>query len=142
MQPWLAPAMEIIVLEREPEVPAALFGDWARARGHTLRILPVPELSRWPEPGDADAVVSLGSDHSVHTSTLPWIEREDAFLRADHERGVPVLGICFGAQALSKGLGGEVSRGSRMELAWTTLDTQEHDLVPPGPWLRWHEDVL
>ena len=142
MGPGLPPAMEIIVLEHEREVPAALFGDWARARGHSLQVLPVPELSRWPEPGDADAVVSLGSDLSVHASPLPWIEREIEFLREAHHRGVPLLGICFGAQALSKALGGEVSRGSRMELSWTMLDTQEHDLVPPGPWLRWHEDVL
>lgn len=134
--------MEIIVLEHEREAPAALFEGWAGARGHRLRILHVPELAHWPEPGEADVVVSLGSDHSVHASPHPWIAREIEFLREAHHRGVPVLGICFGAQALSRALGGDVARGSQIGLEWAMLDTRDSELLPPGPWLRWHEDVL
>ncbi len=55
---------------------------------------------------------------------------------------MPVLGICFGAQALAKALGGEVSRAPRIALEWTTLETHDRELISPGPWLRWHEDVL
>ena len=35
-----------------------------------------------------------------------WIEEELAWLRRADEAGVPVLGICFGAQALCAALGG------------------------------------
>jgi GMP synthase-like glutamine amidotransferase len=134
--------MRILVLEHERECPAALFEDWARERGHALRTLRVPELTRWPEPGEADVVVSLGSDRSVHASPDGWIGEEVEFLRHAHDSGRPVLGICFGAQALSKALGGEVRRASQIALGWTTLATREPELIPPGPWCRWHEDVF
>ena len=55
---------------------------------------------------------------------------------------MPVLGICFGAQALAKALGGEVKRAPQIALEWSTLETDEPELIAPGPWLRWHEDVL
>ncbi len=133
---------QILVLEHEREVPAALFADWARGRGHALRVLSVPELTSWPDAGAADVVVSLGSDRSIPASREEWIAREIEFLRAAHDCGVPVLGICFGAQALSKALGGGVSRAPRIGLQWSTLETHERELIPPGPWLRWHEDIL
>lgn len=132
----------ILVLEHEADVPAALFADWARERGHAVCTLAVPELERWPDARAFDAVVSLGSDASVHASPEEWIAREIEFLRDAHDRGVPVLGICFGAQALAKALGGEVSRARRIQLEWTTLQTRDRELIPPGPWLRWHEDVF
>jgi GMP synthase-like glutamine amidotransferase len=135
-------ALEIIVLEHEPETPAALFEDWARERGHELRTLSVPGLARWPDPHEADVVVSLGSERSVARSPEPWIAAELDFLRGAHDAGVPVLGICFGGQALAKALGGEVARGERIELSWASIDTQDPDLIASGPWLRWHEDVF
>ena len=53
-----------------------------------------------------------------------------------------MLGICFGAQALASALGGEVSQAPQIALDWTTLETDDAALIAPGPWLRWHEDVL
>ena len=130
------------MLEHEPEVPSALFGDWARARGHTLRTVSVPELTRWPDPGTLDVVVSLGSDRSIPASHEPWIAQEIEFLRSAHDCRVPVLGICFGAQALASALGGAVSHAPQIALDWTTLETHDGALISPGPWLRWHEDIL
>jgi GMP synthase-like glutamine amidotransferase len=133
---------EILVLEHEPDVPAALFEDWARERGHALQTLKVPALERWPDARSFDLVLSLGSDASVHATSEAWVAREVEFLRGAHDAGVPVLGICFGAQVLAKALGGEVSRAPRIQLEWTTLQTHDRGLIPPGPWLRWHEDVF
>lgn len=130
------------MLEHEREVPAALFGDWAGARGHTLRTVSVPELARWPDPDTLDVVVSLGSDRSIPASHEPWIAHEIEFLRSAHDCRVPVLGICFGAQALASALGGEVSHAEQIALDWTTLETHDGALISAGPWLRWHEDIL
>ncbi len=135
-------SVEILVLEHEREVPAALFGDWAAERGHTLRTVSVPELERWPDPQDYGAVLSLGSDRSVAAASDRWIAQEIEFLRGAHDAGVPLLGICFGAQALSAALGGKVSHAPQIALDWTTLQTHEPGLISAGPWLRWHEDVL
>jgi len=134
--------MEILVLEHERDAPAGLLEDWARERGHALRVLDVPTLERWPAPASADAVVSLGSQSSVHSEPPPWVARELEFLRLAHSRQVPVLGICFGAQALAAALGGQVRRASGLAVEWSLLDTHEQALIPRGPWLRWHEDVF
>ena len=49
-----------------------------------------------------------------------------------------MLGLCFGGQALAAALGGTVERAPRPELGWTEIETDEPELVPPGPWLEWH----
>jgi GMP synthase (glutamine-hydrolysing) len=134
--------MRIAVLEHEPEAPAALYADWACERGHELDVLAVPALARWPRPGEHDAVVSLGSDRSVHASPEPWIAPELRFLRGAHEHGIPLLGICFGGQALARALGGQVTRSAGTHVSWLEVATSDPELIPSGPWLRWHEDVF
>jgi GMP synthase-like glutamine amidotransferase len=134
--------MKILILEHERESPAGFLAGWARGRGHSLETLDVPGLKAWPDPSRSDVVVSLGSDCSAHASADPWIEREIAFLRESHRAGVPVLGICFGAQALALALGGTVRRADFAEIGWSPVDSGEPDLLPRGPWFGWHEDVF
>ena len=96
----------------------------------------------FPDPLAFDAVVSMGAAWSVYDRDLigPWIGDELEFLRRGHDAGVPVLGICFGGQALAAALGGTVVRADRPEIGWTTVRTSRPDLVPPGPWFQWHAD--
>jgi GMP synthase-like glutamine amidotransferase len=132
--------VRILVLEHEPDAPACLLADWARHRAHEVDVVAVPSLRSWPSLDEADAVVSLGSEFSVLDSSRSWIRDELEFLARAHGRSVPVLGICFGGQALSQALGGGVSRAARAEVTWREIDTQAPELVTPGPWLFWHED--
>jgi GMP synthase (glutamine-hydrolysing) len=97
------------------------------------------ELQTWPNPREANAVVALGSDRSVHASPDPWIAAQLAFLRAAHDAGVPVLGICFGAQALAAALGGRVSAAARPEIGWIDV---EGETGYGGRWFTWHEDAF
>jgi GMP synthase-like glutamine amidotransferase len=81
----------------------------------------------------------MGSDHSVHASCEAWIAREVEFLRDAHAAGIPVLGICFGAQALAAALGGAVERADRPEIGWIDV---EGEAPEAGRWFAWHEDVI
>ncbi len=65
---------------------------------------------------------------------------ELAWLR-DAVRVAPVLGICFGAQALAVALGGSVARESP-EIDWLTLDVDPELGCSAGPWLCWHNDFI
>jgi GMP synthase (glutamine-hydrolysing) len=96
-------------------------------------------VSVWPDPRTADAVVALGSDRSVHASSDPWIAAQVGFLRAAHAAGVPVLGICFGGQALAAALGATVRRAPETEIGWIDV---EGDDGYGGRWFTWHEDVF
>jgi GMP synthase-like glutamine amidotransferase len=132
--------MRILILEHEPEAPAALLGEWARVRGHEQSVAPVPRLEAWPDPREYHAIVSLGSDSSVHDRPHAWVAPELELLRNAHEHDVPILGICFGGQALSKALGGAVRLAPQPEVRWGWIDTDEPELVMPGPWFSWHRD--
>ena len=131
--------MDLLVVEQQPDAPAGLIADWARERGARLDVLHAPAVDEWPAPPPGSAIVALGSDHSVHASPDPWIAREVAFLRDAHAAGVPVLGVCFGAQALAAALGGSVERAGRPEIGWIDV---EGEAPEAGRWFAWHEDVI
>ena len=134
--------MRILVLEHDPHAPACLVAQWAQERGHELEVVAATSLSSWPAPDHADAVVTLGSEHSVNDASQGWIRDEIEFLAAAHRAGVPILGICFGGQALSVALGGVVSRLPVAEVTWRPIETSAPELITPGPWLFWHEDLF
>jgi GMP synthase-like glutamine amidotransferase len=132
--------VRILILEHQADAPACLLGEWAQARGHDVDLVVPQSLAAWPEPGDADAIVSLGSEHSALDTERRWIRDEIDFLTAAHSASVPLLGICFGGQALSAALGGTVSRAPQTEVTWRLIETQAPDLITAGPWPFWHED--
>src|SRR5690348_6954556 len=132
--------MRILILEHQADAPACLLAQWADARGHNIDVVVPQGLAAWPEPGDSDAIVSLGSEHSALDTERRWIREEIEFLAAAHSASVPLLGICFGGQALSAALGGNVSRAPQAEVTWRSIDTQAPELITAGPWPFWHED--
>jgi GMP synthase-like glutamine amidotransferase len=130
--------LRLAILEHDVDAPAGLIAEWALERGHEIDVMHVPALQRWPDPGEHDAIVALGSERSVHASVDGWIAAEIAYLRAATRHDVPVLGVCFGGQALAAALGAVVSRAPRKEIGWLAL-TVEGDF-PAGPWFAWHSD--
>ena len=95
-------------------------------------------------PADAsfDLLVVLGSAASVADTGVAWIDAERQLVTRAVDRGVPVLGVCFGGQLLAQVLGGTVARASRPEIGWRLLETADPARVPAGPWLDWHEDAF
>jgi GMP synthase-like glutamine amidotransferase len=93
-------------------------------------------------PTDFSFVVSLGSQHSAATSDPAWVPAEIAALRDAVRADVPVLGLCFGGQALSLALGGGVDVLDRPEIGWFPVETVDDGSVPSGPWLMWHTEQM
>jgi GMP synthase-like glutamine amidotransferase len=132
--------VRILILEHDADAPACLLAQWAHDRGHDIEVLVPQDLLSWPQPSDADAIVSLGSEHSALDASQRWIREEIDFLAAAQSASVPILGICFGGQALAAALGGAVSRAPRAEVTWRPIETRAPDLITAGPWPFWHED--
>ena len=59
------------------------------------------------DPTAFDGYLITGSPASVNAD-LPWVARLLALLRALHAARRPLVGLCFGHQALAKALGGHV----------------------------------
>ena len=130
-----------ILVEHQPDAPAGLLETWAAHRGLALDVVRPAAGDPWPEPAHAACAIVLGSDASVATRSEPWVDEELAWLRDADRHGLPVLGICFGAQSLAAALGGSVRRAAAKEIGWIELDESSAP-VARGPWFAWHEDVL
>ncbi|MEZ5870277.1 MAG: gamma-glutamyl-gamma-aminobutyrate hydrolase family protein [Nitratireductor sp.] len=80
-----------------------------------------------------DAIVITGSPASVHDD-LPWIPRLFDLIRAAHARKMPMIGACFGHQAIATALGGRVAKNT---LGWglgatTTTFVRHLDWMNPA----------
>jgi GMP synthase-like glutamine amidotransferase len=96
----------------------------------------------FPDPASYDLLVPTGAPWSVydHERIGSWVKPEIAWLADAVDADVPVLAICFGAQALAVALGGETVRAPRPEVGWVQIESSDPTLVPEGPWMQWHYD--
>jgi GMP synthase-like glutamine amidotransferase len=128
------------VLQTQADCPPGLLGEWATGHAIELATVRVDAGDPFPDPRDTDFVVALGSGATAAGGGPHWVEAEIEWLRAADAVATPVLGICFGAQALSAALGGCVRRLAAPELGWVSVRTNDAERLPAGPWLAWHED--
>jgi GMP synthase-like glutamine amidotransferase len=134
--------MRVVVVRHHEEDSAGLIGAAFEARGAELSVHLFPADGPLPGLGGIDHVVVLGALCSVYDDgpACGWIADELDWLRRADEAGLPVLGICFGAQALAAAFGGRVDAADSKEIGWTVIDSLDPELIPPGPWLEFHGD--
>jgi len=84
-------------------------------------------------PRDLDGVAALvfmGGPGNVNEPPA-WMQQELVLIRRAAILGIPVLGICLGAQLISKALGGAVMPAASLEVGWHTVE-QAGDAAVPG----------
>lgn len=130
-----------LVLANGSDADPGFVGDRLGHHGYASTHAPREHPHEWPKLEGFDLVLLLGSEWSVYwQSVASSVEAEGALIRDARDRGVPVFGICFGAQMVSHALGGSVIRASEPEVGWFDVASQLPDVVSPGPWLQWHYD--
>jgi GMP synthase (glutamine-hydrolysing) len=122
------------------------------AAGADLSVLRMDRGDALPPPAALDEVAGLvvmGGPMSVHDE-LAWLADERALLRHAVEAGLPVLGVCLGAQQLAAALGAPVTRGPRPEygvgevhLTTEAIGDPVFGPAPtPLPCVHWHGDTF
>jgi GMP synthase-like glutamine amidotransferase len=133
-----------LVVANSTDADAGYVGEWFTERGFTLRTVMRDEAETPAAvPDNVQAVLLLGSEWSVHSPIDPVaLESECALVRSAQAAGVPVLGLCYGAQLVAHAFGGRVLPAAQPEVGLVDVETDDPDLVPAGPWSAFHVDVL
>lgn len=132
-----------VILQHGDDGPPAHFAAWCRRRGIPFETRRVWEGDLPSDPSAFGWICSLGSDASPGKAGRPgWVDEEILFLRDAIASDVPVLGLCFGGQALACATGGGVAPADPAEVGWLPIESSVPDLIPAGPWLHFHYDQL
>jgi GMP synthase (glutamine-hydrolysing) len=104
-----------------------------------------------PNLGDVSGVVLFGSTSNVEQADeRPFIKEVADLTHEAVERGVPLLGLCFGAQVLAWALGADVIKAPVRELGFEPIRTLPAAVEDPvlghyadgDPVFHWHEDTF
>lgn len=94
------------------------FKEILASKGVELRIMKPFQGEPLPR-SIGDGLVVLGGPQGVYERAQhPWMEGELAVIVACLKGGLPVLGVCLGAQMLAHAAGGQVYRGALPEVGW------------------------
>jgi GMP synthase (glutamine-hydrolysing) len=110
--------VNVLVVRNQDIVPLGTLTAPVESRGGRVTTWwpghePAPDLE------GADAVIVLGGGANPdEDDRYPWLEGERRLLREAVDEGVPVLGICLGAQLLAQALGGSAYPLAAPVIGW------------------------
>ena len=130
-----------LILQHAETGPPGRLGEWAELRGMPYRVHNSSQAAPEFDPREFAFIASLGSYHSVNEIELEWIAAEIDLLRRAVDADVPVLGLCWGGQALSVALGGTVGAAPFQEKGWVPVAGRDPE-IPAGPWLHYHVEIF
>lgn len=111
--------MRAHILQHVPfEGPGSILS-WLRGTGYDVTSTRFFESVELPDPGDIDFLVALGGPMGANDhDEFPWLVEEKRLVRDFVEHGMPVLGVCLGAQLIAGALGAGVYPNRHREIGW------------------------
>jgi GMP synthase (glutamine-hydrolysing) len=119
--------MELLALVHEdgggPSLFRRAFEDLG-AKVTEVRLQAGEQPERPPE-GYGGVMSFGGTMHTHEQDAHPWLAAEIAYLQDAIRAGTPTLGVCLGAQLLSRAAGGNVDRLVQPEIGWFPIELTE-----------------
>jgi len=136
--------MRAVLIGNADDCDAGFSGERFRHHGFAFVECHRDRPGEWVTLEGVDLLMLLGSEWSVYWPHVSdSVAAELALIRDAHSRGVPIYGICFGAQSIAAALGGTVERAREPEIGWYgDIVSDIPAVIGPGPWMQWHSDVV
>jgi GMP synthase-like glutamine amidotransferase len=142
--------MVLIIKHIDTEGPGTL-GDFFENTQWETRVIELNKNEVLPPVDSCEAIITLGGPMNVYEEgKYPFLKDEDRFLKRAIKEGVPILGICLGAQLLAKAVGAKVKKAEHKEIGWHSVnltDDGRKDSLFQGlsdslSVFQWHEDTF
>ena len=116
--------MNVHVLQHVPFEGIGSIESWLAARDAQIRYTRFYESATLPDLMEIDLVIAMGRPMSVNDeATISWLMPEKQFIRDAIASGIPVLGVCLGAQLIASALGAHVYRNHQKEIGWFEIES-------------------
>jgi GMP synthase-like glutamine amidotransferase len=134
-----------------PFEEAANIATWAREHRHAVTRTRLDEGEPLPDVGEIGLLAVMGGPMNVYQyRDYPWLRQEKAFLERAAAAGLPILGVCLGAQLLADVLGAKVVQNLHVEIGWfpvrLTPEARDSHLFKGLPSeftaFHWHGDTF
>ena len=110
--------MKVRVFQHVPFEGLAAMQPWLSARGASIahtRFFDDPSLPNF----DHDLLIVMGGPMSVNDEIAhPWLADEKRYIARAIQQGMPVLGVCLGAQLIASALGARIYKNAEPEIGW------------------------
>lgn len=136
-------AVRALVVGNRGDADPGLVGARLAEHGFSQELSEREYPREWKGLAGIDVLLLLGSDWSVYDVRYKVeVAAEVGLVQAAVARGVPVFGICFGAQLVAHALGGSVTLSRQPEVGWHAVSSTSHTELLAHNWFQWHYDVF
>ena len=146
----------VLAIQNDPTDPPLMVGQWLAEAGIAVRVIEACFGEQVPAvvPAGVHGLLPLGGVMgATDDQVAPWLVAERALMADATKRGVPVLGLCLGAQLLAAATGGRVELGPETEIGVVSVSRTADGLADfvmgaigaPGddiPAGQWHQDHI
>lgn len=112
--------MRVLTIVHETDAGPGVFADVLASRDVEVEAwLPAQRAAPDAEAAAYGAIMTFGgSMHPHQEDRHPWLEAEKRFLSDALAAGVPLLGICLGAELIAEAAGGRTRHMEEPEIGW------------------------
>jgi GMP synthase-like glutamine amidotransferase len=116
--------MRVLSVIHQADAASGVFGETVRERGAELAEWNIAAGSPPPAPPESyDAVLVFGGAmHVDQEDRHAWLRDENSLLQGLLERGMPILGVCLGAQLIAKAARAKVGPAREPEIGWYDVE--------------------
>jgi len=110
--------VNFLILQHLQIEPGAYIAELIEAAGHRCRVVRRDHGECWPvEMRDYHGVIVMGGPQSANDQTT-MISEEITFVAQMLAQGMPMLGVCLGAQLMARAAGAAIIPSPLRELGW------------------------